>query len=101
MVYFGDKIKALRLEKGLSQQQLANKLELVRGTISAYEQSTKYPSVEALIKLCDFFNVSADYLLGLSDNKKIIMSELSDKQMQLVMGLIMELEQYNNLKEEN
>jgi len=98
MLYFGDKLKALRNEKGWTQQQLAEKVELVSASISAYEQGAKSPSVEVLIKLCSLFNVSSDYLLGLSDSMELKMSALTDDQTQLVMRLIAELEQYNYLK---
>jgi len=99
MLYFGDKVRALRQEKGLTQKQLASKLEITKSTISGYEQGTKSPSVEALIKLCSLFNVSADYLLGLSDSMELKMSPLTDDQTQLIMRLIAELEQYNYLKD--
>ena len=98
MVYFGNKIKALRSEQGITQQQLAKKLGLVRATVSAYEQGIKYPSIDVLIKLCSFFNVSSDYLLGLSDNKKLSVSELTDEQINILTSLILELEKYNKLK---
>lgn len=99
MLYFGDKLRALRTEKGLTQQQLADKIGLVKASISAYEQGIKYPSIEILIKLCNQFNISADYLLGLSDNMELKLSALTDEQVRLILGLIAELEQYNNLKE--
>jgi len=98
MLYFGDKLKALRIEKGLTQRKLAEKMGLVGGSISAYEKNAKHPSVKILMELCAFFNVSADYLLGLSDNIEFNMSSLTDEQIQLIMGLIIELEQYNKLK---
>lgn len=100
MEYFGDKLKALRLEKGWTQQQLAEKVELVNASISAYEQGAKFPSVEVVIKLCSLLNTSADYLLGLSDSLDLKMSALTDEQRLLVMRLITELEQYNYLKEQ-
>ena len=99
MLYFGDKLRALRSERGWTQQQLAEKVELVSASISAYEQGTKSPSVEVLIKLCSLFNVSSDYLLGLSDSMELKMSALTDDQTQLIMRFIAELEQYNYLKD--
>lgn len=99
MIYFGEKLKALRLEKGYTQQQLAERVGLVKGSISAYEQSAKYPSIDVLIKLCDLFGVSADYLLGLSDSIEYKLSTLTDEQAQTVMRIIVEFEQYNKLKE--
>lgn len=99
MIYFGEKLKALRIEKGLTQQQIAEKIGLVKGSISAYEQSAKYPSIDVLIKLCELFGVSADYLLGLSDSIEYNLSTLTDEQTQTVMRIIAEFEQYNKLKE--
>lgn len=100
MLYFGDKLRALRKEKGLTQQQLGERLGLVKATISAYEKSAKYPSVEVLIKLCTLFRVSADFLLGLSEEMDWKLSSLTDNQVELVTRLIIELEQYNQLKGE-
>lgn len=98
MQYFGEKLRALRIENGLTQQQLADKVELVKSSISAYEQGAKYPSVEVLIKICTVFQVSADYLLGLSDDMGLVKSGLTDEQTNILRILIRELEQYNCLK---
>jgi transcriptional regulator with XRE-family HTH domain len=95
MIYFGEKLRTLRLKNSLTQQQLADKVELVKGSISAYEQSTKYPSLEVLIKLCNLFHVSADYLLGLSDNMEFNKENLTDEQTELVLRIILEFEQAN------
>lgn len=99
MEYFGDKLKALRKSKNLTQQQLADKVELVKGSISAYEQNTKYPSLDVLIKFCNFFNVSADFLLGLSNDMFFKTASLTDEQLQLIMKLVVEFEQLNTQKE--
>jgi transcriptional regulator with XRE-family HTH domain len=57
------------------------------------------PSVEVLIQLCQTFDVSADYLLGLSDDKNFNTSTLTEEQLQIVLRLINEFEQSNVLKE--
>lgn len=59
-----DKIRELREKAGISQTELANKINVVRSTICQYEKGTREPSYEVLKKLADFFNVSVDYLLG-------------------------------------
>ena len=97
MEYLGMKLKALRQEHGLTQKQLADYLELVPASISAYETSGNYPSADIIIKLCQFFNVSADYLLGLSDAKEFKTSELSDEQYQIIASLIAQFG-YLNIK---
>ncbi len=96
MIYFGTRLKELRKVKNLTQQELANKVDLVKSSISAYEKGLKYPSVEVLIKLCNCFNVSADYLLGLSDEKEIKKYDLTEEQMELVTKMIIQFHQLNN-----
>ena len=88
MEYLGMKLKALRQERGLTQKQLADYLELVPSSISSYETSGNYPSADIVVKLCRFFNVSSDYLLGLSDTKEFKTMELSDEQYQIIASLI-------------
>ena len=61
---FAERLKSLRLEKGLTQVQPAKMTNLAQTTISAYEKR-KSPSDETIIILCKFFGVSADYILGL------------------------------------
>jgi transcriptional regulator with XRE-family HTH domain len=61
---FGERLKDLRIKRGFKQYDLSDKLEMTRESISAYENGHAQPSIEVLIKLCDIFHVSADYLLG-------------------------------------
>ena len=63
----GDKIRFLRKEIRLSQEQLANKLNTTQDTVSLWELNKSYPDIINLIKLCEIFNVSADFLLGLKE----------------------------------
>ncbi len=98
MQYFGERLRDLRHKKHMTQKQLADKLDLSKGTISAYEQGKKYPSIEVLIKLCNILQVSADYLLGLSDDMQLMRSNLTDEQMSTFRKLIYDMEQYNTLK---
>ena len=62
-----NRLKELRIEKGLTQDELASYLKVARSNISKYEQGTVDLSNEFLIQLSNFFNVTTDYLLGLSD----------------------------------
>lgn len=95
MQYFGEKLYLLRKSKGWTQQQLANKVGLVKSSISAYEKSAKYPSIEVLINLCEVLEVSADYLIGLSDSMNLVQSNLTDEQMTHIRCIIQDLEHYN------
>lgn len=57
-----------RQKKGMTQAQLAEALEKKRSTISGYETGGKEPDFGSLCEYAEFFGVSTDYLLGLSDN---------------------------------
>lgn len=96
MMYFGIRLKELRKSKNLTQQELAEKIDLVKSSISAYEKCSKYPSIEVLIKLCNYFSVSSDYLLGLSDNAELKKYDLSEEQREIITKLLIQFHQANN-----
>lgn len=54
----------------MTLEQLANELGLVKQTVGNWETGFRVPSLEAIISIADFFNVSIDYLVGRSDNPK-------------------------------
>ena len=62
-----EKLKLLRKEKGVSQKVVAKAIGITLSAYSNYEQGLREPSNEMLIKLCKYFNVTSDYLLGLED----------------------------------
>ena len=62
---FGENLKSLRLEKGLGQVALANKLKLSKGIISLWENGLREPNMTSLIILAKYFNITIDYLVGL------------------------------------
>ena len=61
------KLKELRLEKGLTQKQIAKKLNKSETGYASWEQGLSEPSVNDIILLCKIYNVSSDFLLGLED----------------------------------
>lgn len=67
MEIFAERLKELRLEKNLSQRGLAKLSGLSYTAIQRWENQTQIPSAEAIIILSKFFDVTTDYLLGLSD----------------------------------
>ena len=64
---FGAKLKELRIEKGLTCQAVASAIGLTKNAITNYESGIREPSLSTLKSICDFFDVSADYLIGRSD----------------------------------
>ncbi|KDR95938.1 Transcriptional regulator, contains XRE-family HTH domain [Peptoclostridium litorale DSM 5388] len=67
---FSERLKTLRNEKGLTQQDIADILGIGRATVAGYETKGKQPDYEKLTLLADYFNVSTDYLLGRTDQRK-------------------------------
>ena len=63
----GKRIKEIRIENKLSQNQFGNMLSVSQDTISLWETGKSLPTAESIILMCEKFNVSADYLLCLSD----------------------------------
>ena len=74
---FGERLKALRLAHNFNQKQLADRLGLKKQTVSNWENDNILPSIETLIRICETFSVSTDYILGLDDRKYIEVSGLS------------------------
>lgn len=70
IVYFGKRLKQLREENSLTQQDLSDLLHVGRSTIAGYETKGKEPDFQKLCLLANYFNVSIDYLLGLSNERK-------------------------------
>lgn len=84
----GNRIKSLRIQSNITQRELANKIGLTPKMISFYENSERIPPMDIIVKFVSIFNVSADYLLGLSpspDGKEIIHGEqLTSEEKKLV-----------------
>lgn len=72
MEKFSDRLKELRLERGLTQVELANALNnyISHQAIDFWERGVRDIKLSNVIKLAKFFNVSLDYLAGLSDEYK-------------------------------
>lgn len=77
---FGERLKSLRLEKGLTQTELGKHFNLGKTAISLYETNDRFPDKEILDKMADFFNCSMDYLLGRVDVRKETSSTPADKE---------------------
>lgn len=65
---FGDLIKEIRLSNNLTQYEVAQKVEISRSVLSQYEHNLVEPTANVVKKFAQFFDVSADYLLGLEND---------------------------------
>lgn len=63
-----ERLKQLRIERGLKLKEVAEQLNVTIRSISRYEDGTREPSVEMIIKFCKLYEVTSDYLLGLADS---------------------------------
>lgn len=63
-----DRLKELRLERGLSQQQLAKQIETTQSNIGRWENGINEPTSSQLIKLANYFGCTIDFLVGIEDD---------------------------------
>ena len=66
-VFMLPNLKSLRDEYGISQQKLAEIINVTQQSINKYENQNTAPDVDVLIRMADYFNTSIDYLLGHTD----------------------------------
>lgn len=84
----GDKLKSLRIEKKLTQKQVADRIGLAISAVSSYESSSRYPSYDVLVRLAHIFHVSTDYLLGMTDKRNIDVTGLDDDEIEVISQLV-------------
>lgn len=85
---FGTRLKELRKQSGLTQQQLAERVGVTKSVISFYELKERAPSPDVLTKLSYIFHVSTDYLLGIERNKTVDVTGLSDDDIKAVQLIV-------------
>lgn len=94
----GEQIKKLRINKGLSQVELANKLCVTKQSVSNWENENIMPSIEMLIKIAEIFGVTTDFLLGLSEKHTLNTDGLTELQIAHVQTLINDIVVSKNKK---
>lgn len=87
LVEFSNRLKELRLQAGLTQLQLAQRLGITKSVISFYELSERAPSPDVLIRLANIFHVSTDYLLGLDKRETLDITGIDKKDAALLRAL--------------
>ena len=74
---FGENLKILRQEKGMSQEILAQKLNVVRQTVSKWEKGLSVPDAEMLVDIAELFEVPVSELLGVKINNEKEINEIA------------------------
>ena len=97
---FGGILKSLRKRNGLSQSELGKHIGLSKAVISNYENGINYPDYENLIRMAEYFGVTTDYLLGVTNVKTVDVSRLTESQIEVLNQVIAEFiaanEKYKN-----
>lgn len=84
---FAEKLLTLRKANGLTQEQLAEKLDVSRQSISKWESGQAAPELEKIVMLSTVFNVSTDYLLKSSEIDDLsVKTEMLERQQQMMLG---------------
>ena len=78
MANFSERIKALRQQAHLTQEQLGAVIDVSKYSIHLYEKGVNCPDMKGLIALADYFGVSMDYLAGRTDDPKLHRFSCSD-----------------------
>lgn len=84
----GERIKQLREKNNLTQASLAKKLNVTRSSVNAWEMGISVPSTALIVELAKLFQVSTDFLLGLSGTATIDISFLNEKEIMILYELI-------------
>lgn len=86
MIY--DQIKSLRQDAGLSQAELARRLDVTRSSVNAWEMGLSVPTTQYVAELAKIFHVSTDYLLGISTQHTIVLDGYSKEEIELLYKLL-------------
>lgn len=90
---FGNRLKELRTQAGMTQLQLAQRMGITKSVVSFYELQERTPSPEVLVKLAGIFHVSTDYLLGLDKKETLDVTGLSKSDIAIMRALTESLRQ--------
>lgn len=103
MLVWGDKmydmglrLQALRKVKQLTQTQAAKRLHLHPGTVSAYENNLKTPSVKIIMDMALLYGTTTDYILGMDNREPFCLYGLTESQKSIISSLILEFKRGGN-----
>lgn len=96
MIYdFGYRLRELREKKKMTQAQVARKCNISKASVCSYENNIKIPSADVLRRLCGVYEVTADYVLGLTRREMVSVDGLTPSQKEAVEFVILEFMQSN------
>lgn len=100
MIVLGERLKKLRLENCLRQDQVARLVQVERSTVSLWENDLRQPAYQTLVRLADVYAVTTDFLLGRDTNKLLDLSGLSAIEGTMITQLVATMTAKNKKLEE-
>lgn len=94
---FASRLRQLRLDKNLRQEQVAKLIGVNKSAISTYENNIRQPSFDILVRLATLYRVSTDYLLGMTNIRSLDLSGLSDEEAALISEMVAVMTKRNEL----
>lgn len=86
MIY--ERIRTLREQNGMTQSELARKLDVTRSSVNAWESGLSTPTTQYVVALTRLFHVSADYLLGTEPEYRLSLIGYTDEEIQMITQLV-------------
>ena len=93
---FSSRLKALRKNKNLRQEQVARLIGVNKSAISSYENNLRQPSFDILVRLANLYRVSTDYLLGQTNIRSLDLSGLTEEEAALICEIVISMSQKND-----
>ena len=88
---FGDIFKELRIQKNLSQDKISEDLDVSQGLITKWESHQSTPSPEMLDYIADYFDVSTDFLIGRTNDKRYYSSNSDNRTVNILYSKVKDL----------
>ena len=108
---FAATLSNLRHERGFSQRQAASELGISQALLSHYENDTREPKLEFVVKVCDYYSVTTDYILGRTNERGDSATRLSIQINEIIgsledirdseTGLLNKLKQLTNKRQDS
>ena len=95
----GEQIKQLRRSRKLTQSEFAERIRVTKSAVSAYENDTRLPSYDVLVRIARLFHVSVDLLLGYNDRVTLDVTGLTQEQINTIQDVVDTYKEYNRMRE--
>lgn len=92
-----ERIKTLREQYNYSQADLAEKLQIARTSVLAWENQTSVPAMKHIIALSKLFRVSTDYLLEVDNKRTLSLDGLKDEEINIICSLLNYFDKNSNI----